>query len=174
MAKHQQRWFLLGIVAAIATSSCSQIFLNDRGQSRESPAETKITHSQVSSNVDLLLKQLAGRIELPYRPDTVLWQTTQYGDGVLGPSDWTIRGVMTFKSIDADKMVTAAKKQGAPREDFIEVEDWFPDRLKTQAVKNPQNGQYQLKVKVYQQPGSQAQLMQVDRTSYWIVHFFTT
>jgi hypothetical protein len=174
MAKHRQMWFLLGIVAAIATSSCSQIFPNYQVQSRESPAKAKITHFPISSNVDLLLKQLAGRIELPYRPATVLWQTTQYGDGVLGPSDWKLTGVMTFRSIDADKMLAAAKKQGSPREDFIEVEDWFPDRLKTQAIKDPKTGKPLLKVKVYQVPATNGRLMQVDRTSYWIVRVFTT
>jgi hypothetical protein len=171
--------FFLGIVTAIALSSCLPIASNSQQQpvgriSPATPAKAKITQSQVSSDVDRLLKQIASRIELPYRPTTVLWQTTQIGDGVLGPSDWTLTAVMTFKAIDANKMVAAAKQQGLPREDFITLENWFPAQLKTLAVKDPQSGKYRLKVKVYQVSANQGQLMQVEQTPYWILYLFTT
>ncbi|MBW4622407.1 MAG: hypothetical protein KME17_24005 [Cyanosarcina radialis HA8281-LM2] len=173
-----QKWFLLGIVAAIAIPACTGAISNpqqpEATRTANAPNKTQITPSKISSNVDDFLKLTSGRIELPYRPKTVLWQTIKFGDGVLGPSDWRLTGVMTFSPIDADKMLTAAKKPGVPSEDSIEVEDWFPDRLKTEAVKDPQTGKSLLKVKVYQVPVTQGRLMQVDRTSYWIVSLFTS
>jgi len=64
----------------------------------------------VNTNID----ELSKFINLPYRPKSVWWQTTEIGDPndtrVPGPTDWSMDAVLLFDEQQVEAILSKSKK----------------------------------------------------------------
>lgn len=75
-------------------------------------------------------------VKLPRPALSAMWREQQIGDGNMGPSDLRVLAVIQFSEKDARQIEMTARKQGAARQEEIEVLPWFPASIRKSAQRS--------------------------------------
>ncbi len=126
------------------------------------------------------LAGLQSLITVPRRPLAVVWQHTQIGDGVMGPTDSRLLAVMRYKPTDADAVErTARQSASAIQKGEVEILPCFPAPLRHKATRSA-NGNLVLRGDKLD-PSAFARLslrngfvMRIPNSPYVVASLFTT
>lgn len=112
------------LIFAGLTTGCSSRSENDlnstNGQNSASNAANR-AYAGPKDNVDELMILL----RLPYVPEEVAWEENAEKKSLVA--------IIRFSSEDAGKMTGEAAKGGAPANETLTVESWYPAELRAQA-----------------------------------------
>lgn len=171
------RWFAVAALAVLA--GCES-----HTKAPAPPPTASVASSLTAATTsDVDIDRLGRRVNLPVRPEAVVWQERRLGTNsrpeVPGPTDYALTAVLLYSPADAESIAASAGKLAAPSASPVTFQDWYPAALKVLAKPGPEgratlNGQRYHADAFFRSPLINGSLTRIADTNYFVLRLFTT
>ncbi|HEX8368088.1 MAG TPA: hypothetical protein VF604_06070 [Pyrinomonadaceae bacterium] len=173
---------MIALVAASCSSSNSSQAVADTTVDNQSNASRNMNES-TAKNVEVRtdFENLEKRIDLPVRPQEVIWMAEIFDNSkgaVPGPTDYRLTALLKYDEKSAAEFVQKLETQTTEKSfGSADVKPWFPDEVKNEAKtidgRTYLEGAKYLPNSFLRSPYRNGNLIRIGKTNYFVLNGFS-